>query len=432
MDDFSLGTAADIPDEFKTILARLYKDLHKNGVSRDLFLSSLKTAGYTVGTSSLGRWVARSDTLGSAISQDKDSGNLPRLDREQRNVTSGMVLHENGHGKIASLESFQAFVLKYFGVKLSFATISRYMAEDAFTCRLVQKKGKSFVVNTEALVEELWSWVYIQDFRSRGIKRNKFASIDFTFTGHRTDRRTSFAPIGGPQPMVKDNSSTFTNCIVTNIWADSVNRTPSKLFTFNPAFRRDRNSTAKRLLKIAHLDETLDKYGISEDRIIYIGKDKGEMKKYARECPDLVRLFFEDFEVPPGTVVYSDEGNSFFDNGESVLLEVGFKKHYCYPSKVHQYISPNDNRLHGTAKQSWRNCGIDFSDDIESCIALLHYLDRDTVEHSKHWWDKNMIELTEEGAKELIGNGPCKLSHLHKLWKRSYEDFMNENNKDDK
>jgi hypothetical protein len=183
MDESSLGVAADIPDEFKTILAALYKALHKNGVTREIFLSSLKTAGFSIASSTLDRWVAQLDTIGSAISQNKESGNDPLLGREERDVTSGIVLHENKNGNIASLASFQCFVLKYFDKKLSDATISRYLEEDGFTCRVVQKKGKSFVVDVDALREELLHWVFIQDFRSRGIKRDKFASIDFTFTG---------------------------------------------------------------------------------------------------------------------------------------------------------------------------------------------------------------------------------------------------------
>ena len=288
------------------------------------------------------------------------------------------------------------------------------------------------MVDVQALCEELWNWVIIQDFRSRGINRSKFCSIDFTFTGHRTDRKTSFAPRGGPQPMVADNSSNFTNCIVTLLWLDGKNRTPSKLFSFNSAIRKDRKPTANRLKKMRHLDDCLAKYGISEDRVIYIGEKKNEKKKYARECPELIRLFFEDYEVPSGCTIYSDEGNSFFEDSESVLLEVGFMKHERYPAKVHQYLSPNDNRLHGTSKHAWRNCGVDFSDDVESCICLLNYLDRDTEKYSKHWWDKNMVELTEDKVGDLIGKGPVKLSHLHKSWKRSYEDFMNENNQDNK
>jgi len=62
-----------------------------------------------------------------------------------------MVLHENANGNIVSLASFQAFVFKFFGVYLFFSTISRYLSEDGFSARLVQKKGKSFMVDVQAL-----------------------------------------------------------------------------------------------------------------------------------------------------------------------------------------------------------------------------------------------------------------------------------------
>lgn len=231
--------------------------------------------------------------------------------------------------------------------------------------------------------------------------------------------------------MLPDKVSNFTNCIITCVWADGVNRTPPLLFTYNSAFRLDRNPTKRRTAQQAHLIGLMDKYGISKERIIYVGSERHESRKYVRESPDLIRRFFGVYGVLEGVTIYSDEGNAFFDNGESVLKEHGFKKHVCYPAKVHQYLSPNDNRLHGTSKQSWRNSGIDFSDDIHRCLALLHFLDRDIVKHSRHWWVTNLIEIQEGGVAKHIGQGPCKLSHLHKHWKRSYEQFMNKINKND-
>lgn len=426
MDKALSNSAADIPDIFKTPLAVLYKALHERGVNRADFLECWERTGYSLSGSQLDRWVARLDTVGSAIKEDKKSGVPPLLDREQRDVVAGWVLHENETGKLVSLLSFYSFVWKYFLIKLSNGTISNYLAEDGFSCRLVKKKGRSYIVDFEALGVELWNWVFIQDFRARGIRRDKFACIDFTFTGHRTDRLTTFAPRGGEQPMVPERISDYTNCVVTVTWSDGINRTPPILFTYNSNFRLDRNPTKRRSDQEAHLRRCMDKYGITEDRVVYIGNQTKEMRKYARECPDLVRRFFTHYEVAPGCSIYSDEGNSFFDVGHSALLEVGFEKHSCFPAKVHQFLSPNDNCLHGTSKQAWRKSGVDFSDDVESCLALLAFMDRDINKYSRHWWDRNLILLTEEGVKDLIGESPMKLSQVHKSWKRSYEAFMNE------
>ena len=35
--------------------------------------------------------------------------------------------------------------------------------------------------------------------------------------------------------------------------------------------------------------------------------------------------------------------------------EIGFTKRRIFPSAVHQYLSPNDNRFHGIVKSKWRD-----------------------------------------------------------------------------
>ena len=422
--------AADIPDEFKTTLAKLYEFLHKKGVTRALFLEGLKNGGYSVDPSTLDRWVQNSNTRGTAILEFKESGGSPCLDREQRNVTCGWVFHEIENGKKVTLITFFVFTKTYFHVELSDGTISKYLTEDGFGSRQIKRKGTSFVVDVDALCSMMWKWIIIQDFRARRILREKFASIDFTFTGHRTDHGSSYAPKGGPQPMIADSISKYTNCIITVTWADGINRTPAMLFTYNSAFRTDRNMTKRRKEQVDHLHECLDEYGISAERIVYVGKDKNETRTWVMECPELVRLFFEVYEVPPDVTMFSDAGNSFFEKNESVLEDIGFK-HICYEPLVHQYTSVNDNPWHGSSKQKWRHSGVDFKNDVDSCLTLLYFLDEDITKHGSYWWDRNMILITEEGVADLIGQRPGKLSHKHKDWKRSYEEFMNQFDEDD-
>jgi hypothetical protein len=198
------------------------------------------------------------------------------------------------------------------------------------------------------------------------------------------------------------------------------------LFTYNSVFRRDRNPTARREGQKSNLGDCLWRYGIDPDRVVYIGKTTGEKEHYATESPRLLRLFFAKYNVHKDATILSDNGNSFFENGESVLKQLGFRKHECYPASVHQYLSPNDNRLHGTAKQSWRQSGVDYSDDIDSCLRLLWYLDRDIIKHSRHWFGRNMLNLTESGVDDLVASAGGKMCHLHKHWLRSYRISMGE------
>jgi hypothetical protein len=272
----------------------------------------------------------------------------------------------------------------------------------------------------DKLEADLWKWASSNQKSLKNIPPSKLCSIDFTFTGHRTERRTGFGVKGGAQPMEALQISRFTNCIITCAWLDGKNRTPPVLFTYNQNFRLDRPSTAKRDEEVRHLRERLKYYGIDKVRVIYIGKDKGEKETYAKESPDLLRRFFALYKIPEESTGLSDNGNSFFENSESVLMALGFKNHLCYPANVHQWISINDNPLHGTSKGSWRTSGVDYSDDVDSCLMLISLLDRDIINYSAYWFRRNILELKEEAVGDLIGNRGSKKSHLHKSWLRAY------------
>jgi hypothetical protein len=142
--------------------------------------------------------------------------------------------------------------------------------------------------------------------------------------------------------------------------------------------------------------------GINAKRVIYIGADKNETCIYASERSGFLQRFFALYQIPLNVVVFSDNGTSFFPGGESILKSLGFAKHVSYPAPVHQYLSPNDNRLHGTAKARWRDSGVDFKDDVESSLLLLNYLDAELNAHAATWFKRNILDLTTKTARELI------------------------------
>ncbi len=196
------------------------------------------------------------------------------------------------------------------------------------------------------------------------------------------------------------------------------------LFTYNAAFRRDRKPTKRRISQVEYLNECLKKYGIAPERIVYVGREKNETREYVTESPELLRRFFQHHGVPQGAVILSDNGKSFSEQGKSVLLDLGFQKHECYPAAVHHYLSPNDNRLHGTAKQAWRTSGISYKDDVDSSLHLIHQLDRHICAQSKLWFDRNILELKEADLEITIGSVSKKYSKLHKSWVRTYRVWM--------
>ncbi|MBK7002185.1 MAG: hypothetical protein IPH35_20195 [Rhodoferax sp.] len=79
-------------------------------------------------------------------------------------------------------------------------------------------------------------------------------SIDFTHTSQRNLLQRTFSPSGTSQPKVDRAMSRYTNCIVTCVWADGINRTPSVLFTYNSVSRKDRDPTARRIAIYKHME----------------------------------------------------------------------------------------------------------------------------------------------------------------------------------
>ena len=418
--------AANISDDAKTMIAQIYQVQHGKGKLRCEFVAEMNQAGYKFSESQLDRWVARINAGEVAVSASKATGASARLTREQRDIAAGWVLSKNLHGIPVHLSDYSNFCNEQLEQILSKQTASRYLAEDGFSYRTMQNKAKGFIVDVQSQRRQLWDWV--QDKRKEGtfdVNRSFLASIDFTFTGHRTERSSGFASQGGSQPMLSASVSPYTNCIVTVVWADGINRMPPMLFTYNPEFRRDRNTTARRATLVQHFDDCLKEMGIDVNRIVYVGKEKGESRTYVTESSALLKIFFKHYKVPKQAVILSDLGNSFVDQGKSVLLDFGFQKHVCYPAAVHQYLSPNDNRLHGTAKKVWRESNIDYKDDVRSSIFLLHCLDNDIQTHSMMWFDRNMIQLKEPEVEELIGSAGSRFSKMHKSCLRKYCSWMN-------
>jgi transposase len=268
--------AAELEDSVKSKIARLYLLQKDKGTSRKAFTAEMGEAGFHFSERQLNRWVSLTNSGMEAVSPDKLAGRPCSLTRPQRDILSGMVLDQIDHGVPVHLDTVCDFSLAHFSIIISQKSASNYLKEDGFTYRVIQKKASSFVIDGERLKFDLWNWVSSHQIYLNNILRSKLCSIDFTFTGHRTERRSGFGVKGGAQPMESLQISKYTNCIVTVVWADGKNRTPPVCFTYNQNFRIDRKSTARRDEQVEYLRERLAHHGIDKSRVIYIGKEKGE------------------------------------------------------------------------------------------------------------------------------------------------------------
>jgi hypothetical protein len=412
--------AASLDDAAKTALAQLYLVQAKRGTTRVSFRADMAAAGIVLSKAQFDRYVAAVAAGGTAIANEKGSGRRAKLSQEQQTILWGWVLDRNFQNQRVDLAGFRAKSQELFGVSLSVGSASSYLTKGGFASRTAGNRAAGFRLDQEQQRQLLWDWVRGMDFPS---KRQRMCSIDFTYTSQRNLLQRTFSLSGTSQPKVDRAISRHTNCIVTCVWADGANRTPSVLFTYNSAFRTDRNPTARRTEIYKHLEREANRLQIDFNRIVYVGDTTGETRTFVQESDDLLKSFFTYYPVPEGTVVLSDCGNAF---GSGVLEALGFSRHAQYPPAVHQYLSPNDNNLHGAAKQLWRQSGVDFRDDVSSSLLLLKLLDEQTVAHSRSWFDRNMLNLTKDGAASLISGGGERVSDLSRERLRAYRVFVGE------
>lgn len=185
-------------------------------------------------------------------------------------------------------------------------------------------------------------------------------------------------------PRANLGTPKHTNCIVTMIWADGVNRTPPMMFSCNPAFQtekewltprkgRKRNMTAKRKAMLSHKLAVQKEFGIQDCQIHYL--DLGDMT-YCKESAEIVRIFFNTYKdnIPSKSAVFHDAGNAFSKVKDEITAANIVDRFVEYPPCVHEILSPNDNNLHGACKAIWRNGPYYMKDDVHSTLYFVHLL----------------------------------------------------------
>ena len=232
----------------------------------------------------------------------------------------------------------------------------------------------------------------------------------------------SFFLSGGAQPKVNINKALYTNCIVTFVLSNGDNF--SMLFTSNPAF--DRNSKSRR--NVAHLDAVLADLGIPACRVVFMASIGNKKTYYLRESTAMLDIIFKMMgpHLRNVKVIFSDNGSPFMLEGANFIEDLPNMdaKHVFFPAPVHQYLSVNDNKLHGVGKRKWRALLVDRSDDVHSSILLLKCLDDVSADLIKAWFKTNGRTLNKENIRNLTGGpNPEKQEYFYECL-LSYRKFM--------
>ena len=184
------------------------------------FLDEVRSAGYDISKRSFNRYIEMVSAGGTGFSPSKMSGKKAALAEDERELLAGWLLCEVDAHRCVHLDDYRRASTTFFGVALSASTASRYLADDGFTYKSDQGKKGGFGLDETALVRLAWEWVDARQKRGVFKDPDRLCSIDFTYTSHRSNKPSSFAPIGGAQPKVDVHLTSYTNCIVTCVWAD--------------------------------------------------------------------------------------------------------------------------------------------------------------------------------------------------------------------
>ena len=125
-------------------------------------------------------------------------------------------------------------------------------------------------------------------------------------------------------------------------------------------------------------------------------------KYYFAESPAVYEHFLNHYQIPKNALILRDGGKPFKRQKTSVFDNLGFKNHVAYPIDVHQFLSPNDNKLHG-CKSTWYGEYYKFKNEVSSALRLMNLIDLDTVKNSQTYFRKNLINVKKSDLDEIIG-----------------------------
>ena len=180
------------------------------------YLEDIRLSGLDVADSTFYKWLRTKDKPSSPSACPMTRGRPPRLLPEQMTILAGWVGVCFDRNIQVHLRDYIDVTKTIFNIQIGLSVAQRCLVASDITPKLMQVKNSGFKILNVDLAKMLWDWVQDQrNLRSFQFPLSKIASIDFTFTGHRQDRQTTYAFAGAGQPKFLGKISSYTNCIIT-------------------------------------------------------------------------------------------------------------------------------------------------------------------------------------------------------------------------
>ena len=221
-------------------------------------------------------------------------------------------------------------------------------------------------------------------------------------------------------PAVAPLKVSYTDSIVTNVWGDGKNLTPSIAYSHNPATDIDavkraakgtKRAREKAAVSVANLKKALIKYNIDQKRVRYIvPTKKGAM--YCPETPEIYTDFIKTYQsktvFTTDTWVIRDAGTAYIKDGISVVIAANVLNDITLPPVNHHAFSVNDHSLHGHSKGKWHALR-DLDNDLDSTLALLQLIDNVPKQTIETWFNRNYLYDTYNKSAKVVTDAMTNL-----------------------
>lgn len=381
------------------VLVIAYKGFRDSGMRHGDSYRKLLSMGYTKSERQLRNHLAAVEATGHALYPCAKNNSSFKLNQAQMDETDDWISAQNAENAPFSRRKLQTFIKARFDIEVHPNTVGNILKRLSMSRRACKTKSPGFIFLDAEL--RVMYWTYILKLRAtNSIHRHpsEICSIDTTYTRKPTDKSFTYIRRGSPQPKSKHKTFLYTDSIVTMIWADGVNRTPCILFTYNPRMAPTQPNTVRGRETRMEFTDALARTEIDESRVLYV-KSK---KNYFGENSEMYEAFLTRYNLDKNVAVFHDAGKGFKKGPVSVFDKLEFANHIEYPSDVHQYLSPNDNNLHGAAKQKWKLEYNEFETRVEAPLRLMQLIDCDAAEHSQWYFRRNILNVKQRDLDTLI------------------------------
>ena len=382
-------------------ISKLHGHLKSAGWQTKKVAEMLTDSGYAITQRHLDRLKEKIASTGTAIAEVKSGDNGKKISDEQMDELYEWICDQNDKNEWVKRDDVRKFLLTQFQIEVTKMSVGRYLRQMGITDKVVNTRNPANKLSREQRRSIMWDWLRKMKESKYGNRMNippyRIKSLDVVHDGLPKETVKTLSPAGAGRPAVKLGKRKYVNSYVTIVDGTGEWNDKAICFTHNPQLNLEQKNTQHGNEIAAAIRADMKAYGIEEWRIIY----EKSGKHFRGEKDFMYEKALELNKVDKSCLILHDGGNAHKRSKKSIYELAGFRDHEAYPSSVHQWLSPNDNNLHGV-KAVWSAEYYKFESDRQSTLRLMQLLDSYQRTHSKRDFERNLLRAKKSTLDEIM------------------------------